>query len=94
LTESKPFLRRSQIRSNASPRIQKIPKRRASVTIHAQTVNTAEQFEVQIIKLEMEKALNLVARVPDNLEFKEQLLKAAVKASRSTDRRGTVSLKP
>ena len=33
-------------------------------------------------KLEMEKALDLVARVPDNREFKETLLKAAVKAGR------------
>jgi len=35
-----------------------------------------------MIKLEMEKAPDLVARVPDNREFKEQLLKAAIKAGR------------
>jgi len=33
-----------------------------------------------MIKLEIEKALDLIARVPDNQEFKEQLLKATVKA--------------
>nr|MDO8133332.1 hypothetical protein [Candidatus Njordarchaeum guaymaensis] len=54
----------------------------ATVTIHAQTVNIEQRFEVQMIKLEMEKALDLVARVPDNQEFKEQLLKAAIKAGR------------
>ena len=41
-----------------------------------------QRFEVQMIKLEMEKALDLFARVPDNAQFKEQLLKAAVKAGR------------
>lgn len=33
-----------------------------------------------MIKLEIEKALDLVTRVPDNREFKGQLLRAAVKA--------------
>jgi len=37
----------------------------------------------------MEKTLDLIARVPDNQEFKEQLLKAAY-----TGRHGTLSLKP
>jgi len=53
-----------------------------TVTIHAQTVSIDQRFEVQMIKLEMEKALDLVTRVPDNWEFKEQLLKAAIKAGR------------
>jgi len=35
-----------------------------------------------MIKLEMEKALDLIARVPDNRDFKEQLLKVAIKAGR------------
>lgn len=54
----------------------------ATVTIHAQTVNIEQRFKVLVIKLEMEKALGLFARVPDNREFKEQLLKAAIKAGR------------
>jgi len=54
----------------------------ATVTIHTQTVNIEQRFEIQMIKLELEKALDLVARVPDNHEFKEQLLKAAIKAGR------------
>jgi len=45
-----------------------------------QTVKVEQRFEVQMINLEMEKTLNLVARVPDNRKFKEQLLKAAIKA--------------
>ena len=52
----------------------------ATVTIHVQTVKVEQRFEVQMINLEMEKTLNLVARVPDNRKFKEQLLKAAIKA--------------
>jgi len=35
-----------------------------------------------MINLEMEKALDLVTRVPDNRDFKEQLLKAAIKTGR------------
>mgnify|MGYP001149791634 CR=1 FL=1 len=53
-----------------------------TVTIHAQTVNIEQRFEIQMIKLEMEKALDLIARAPDNHEFKETLLKAAIKAGR------------
>jgi len=33
-----------------------------------------------MIKVELEKALDLFARVPDNRDFKEQFLKAAIKA--------------
>ncbi len=52
----------------------------AAVTVRAQTVNIEQRFGIQMIKLEIEKALDLVTRVPDNREFKGQLLRAAVKA--------------
>jgi len=54
----------------------------ATVTIHAQTVNIEQRFEVQMIKLELSKALDLASRAPEDASFKEQLLKAAIKAGR------------
>jgi len=48
----------------------------ARVTIPAQTVNIEQRFEIQMIKLELKKALDLADGVPDNREFKETLLKA------------------
>lgn len=54
----------------------------ATVTIHAHTVKIEQRFEIQMIKLELEKALDLASRAPENQDFKEGLLKAAVKAGR------------
>jgi len=54
----------------------------ATVTIRAQTVNIEQRFEVQMIKLELSKALDLASRAPEDTSFKEQLLKTAIKAGR------------
>jgi len=48
-----------------------------------------------MIKVEIEKALDLITKVLDNHQFREQLLKAAIKAGRLyRQTRGALSLKP